>query len=185
MKNLITNKSIAIIGNSESLFTKTQGAEIDSHDVVCRINRGIQLINPVCQGVKTDIWAYGSYKQVEDLYDLQLCSNTIHLTHLHRKIKIKGYKKKQNFYFEKTKFYIPMEVLTELEKKSTIKRPSSGLILLYYVCTCFPKSISLYGFDWKETPTWYYQEFTTPHDWMKEKMFVTKNLLNKNHINLK
>jgi len=185
MQDWFKNKSIAIIGNSKSLFTKTQGAEIDSHDVVCRINRGIYIADKQHQGLKTDVWAYGSYKQVEDLFDCIKCLNTIHLTHIDRTIKLEGFKKKQNFYFKKTKFYLPTEIIKELENTSNINRPSSGLLLLYYVFKCNPKIINLYGFDWKETPTWYYHEFETVHNWDEEKKYIKEMFLNKSYINLK
>jgi hypothetical protein len=185
MQDWFKNKSVAIIGNSESLFSKNQGKEINSYDCVCRINRGIQIVNELSQGNKTDVWAYGSYKQVEDLFNEINCEKTLHLTHIDRTIRTDGFKKKQEYKFNKTKFYLPLSIIKDLAVNCNIHRPSSGLLLLYYVSLCDPGYVALYGFDWKETPTWYYNEFETVHRWADEKKFIEDNFLNKKNVELK
>ena len=51
-------KSIAIVGNSESLCSKNLGSNIDDHDVVVRFNRAMPRRNAkVTHGRRTDIWS--------------------------------------------------------------------------------------------------------------------------------
>ena len=60
INKIFYQKSVALVGNSESLLTKEYGNLIDSYDVVCRINRGIENIinNPISSGTKIDILFY-------------------------------------------------------------------------------------------------------------------------------
>jgi hypothetical protein len=43
MKEWFEGKTVALIGNAMSLFEKTYGEEIDSHDVVVRLNKAAML----------------------------------------------------------------------------------------------------------------------------------------------
>jgi hypothetical protein len=182
MQDWFKNKSVAIVGNSESLFSKNQGEEIDSHECVCRINRGIQIINESCQGKKTNIWAYGVESIIEDIYNDFKGPKTIHLGSKKRGVRVEGFKLKQWEKHPFTDFYVPLPQVQSLYDKFGYDRLSSGLILLDYVYSCNPKKILLYGFDWKQTPTWYYHELETVHRWDDEKKFVTNNFLNKGNI---
>jgi hypothetical protein len=185
MLDWFNNKTIAIVGNSESLFSKNQGLEIDSHDVVCRINRGISIIDKSHQGLRTDIWAYGIFKHIEDIYEMFKGPKTIHLSPKKRRTRVEGFKLKQWEHHSYTDFYLPISQIEELYFKFNYDRISSGLLLLNYIDSCNPKFINLYGFDWKITSTWYFHEFKTVHKWEEEKKFVQKNFLNKNYIKLK
>ena len=48
---------IAIVGNGRSLVTSEFGQEIDSHDLVIRMNLFYKLLDKKITGVKTDVWA--------------------------------------------------------------------------------------------------------------------------------
>jgi len=185
MFELFNRKHIAIVGNSQSLFDFSYGLEIDSHEVVCRINRGVIIKDYKVQGTKINVWAYSILRIVEDLFSKVKCHNTIHLSEKHRKTRVDGKKLKQFQAHAQTKFWYPMETLKELQQALNYDRPSSGLILLYLVYRCNPASINLFGFDWKKTPTWYFQESITEHNWQLEKKFVKENFLNKSNITLK
>lgn len=57
LKDLIDNKSIAIVGNSGCELGRGYGSEIDSHDLVCRMNN--YVVHPAFTpdyGEKEDIW---------------------------------------------------------------------------------------------------------------------------------
>lgn len=42
---LLIDKSVAVVGNAQHLFERRYGTEIDSHDVVVRINRAAMLLS--------------------------------------------------------------------------------------------------------------------------------------------
>lgn len=184
MKKYFKQKTVAVVGNSMSLFEKDYGSSIDKNDIVIRINRGILIKDESKQGKKTDVWAYATERVVSDLFSLNLCSNTIHLSKKQRFYKNPNYKKKIYEGHPCSKYYIPLDVLEKLNQDLTFTIiPSSGLIITYYLSCCDPKEVNLYGFDWKETPTWYRNK-KDDHDWNTEKNFFLNFLLTKTNINL-
>lgn len=185
MLNWFQNKSIAIVGNATSLFSNNFGEEIDSYEIVCRINRGVIIKDRSSQGSKIDVWAYSISRLVEDLFDSVSCKNTIHLSHKHRKTKVAGEKLKQFRPHKYTKFWYPLDKLATLTQSLESTTPSSGLILLDLIFQSNPKNVTLYGFDWKKSPTWYFQESSTEHNWKLEKEYIENTYLNKEHIILK
>ena len=54
-KDYIHNKTIALVGPAKYMENTNLGSEIDNHDVVIRINRGIELNNTEHIGSKSDI----------------------------------------------------------------------------------------------------------------------------------
>ena len=62
--------TVAVVGNATSLFDKRYGQDIDSHDVVIRINRAAQFLNISKEynrshGIRTDIWCMWRHKEYE------------------------------------------------------------------------------------------------------------------------
>lgn len=178
MKQWFENLNIAVVGNSKSLFDHNYGNAIDDNDVVCRINKGINIIDTKSQGTKTTVWGYAVTRIVQEEIAKYQFDKTIHLTRKHRKSRIDGYKNKQFEVESCTKFYYPLSNLDNLCKKLGHQQPSSGLILINHILESNPKQVRLFGFDWKETSTWYFQEATTEHDWHLEKLFIETNFLN-------
>ncbi len=54
--SVFKGKRVALVGNSANLLKTSLGEEIDQHDVVVRLNRGM-LLNPAAQGDKTTVYA--------------------------------------------------------------------------------------------------------------------------------
>lgn len=53
---------------------------------------------------------------------------------------------------------IKQDIIKTVDAQLNINKkfvPSTGLRLLHYISLCSPKSVDVYGFDWKETPTFY------------------------------
>jgi hypothetical protein len=202
-------KKVAIVGNATSLFEQSYGKDIDSHDVVVRINRAA----PICflknkremkktQGLRTDVWAFSfadTMKIELDEYH-SVCDKLIQMND-QKKNKIE-----HNFHFEcmsgddikvlikslndmkkdMDKNFIREEMkkinydekfrhikkhraylLQDIMQQDLLKRlnmqlsanktfvPSTGLRVLEYISKCDPLLVNVYGFDWKETPTFY------------------------------
>ena len=61
---MVEGKSVAVIGNAQSLFNKNYGNLIDSHVLVIRFNKpanlyiGEEYDNSISHGKKMDIWAF-------------------------------------------------------------------------------------------------------------------------------
>jgi hypothetical protein len=68
----------------------------------------------------------------------------------------------------------PINLWNNLFEKLGNHRPSSGLMLIHFLCTLFESTpIHLYGFDFKESPTFYTKvENPGPHDWAQEAVLV-------------
>lgn len=183
MKEWFENKDIAIVGGASGLFTSFYGEKIDSHEVVIRLNRGIIIKDKKHQGTKTNYWAYPHPLKLTDIRNKFNCK-TIHLQDIYREQE------------PKSDFYLPTKIIDELYERKTqygksktkaiTDKPSSGLMLLYYLTKCETKEISLYGFDWKKTSTWYdhKQSRTVDHNWETEEKFVKNDLLSHHNIRI-
>jgi hypothetical protein len=51
------------------------------------------------------------------------------------------------------------------------KKPSTGLRVLDYVYRSNPKTMVVYGFDWKETFSWHERRVCVAHDFKEEKRY--------------
>ena len=176
---IFQNQDVAIVGNSTSLFNQKNGNLIESTDIVCRLNKGIRIKDPIAQGRKTDVWAYGDFSLIESIFDNYNCQNTIHLS---------KNKRKQTTTKKNSKFFYSLNYLNLLEKRLNWEWPSSGLMLLDLVYNCNPKNIFLYGFDWKKTLTWHNTDMENSiknvHNWSAEENIIKNFYLRQANIKL-
>lgn len=148
MKEWFQNKSVALIGNAMSLFHSSYGKEIDSHDVVVRLNKAAMLINSFdaeqSHGTRTDIWIFWSVHEYHKYFKEHTQIKKMHAGHQSRTSnKIKD-----------VDFIYPDTLYQKLKPLAgSRKNPTTGLIAIDYILHCDPKSLYVYGFDWKKTPT--------------------------------
>ena len=166
--NLFDQNSIAIVGNAQSLFGKNLGSVIDSYDVVCRFNAGAHIIDAKQQGSKTDIVFVNGLKPQLPKFK----TTTIHTSLRHR---ING--KSPCCDYE-----IPIKDNLELIELYEHNRPSSGLMALHYISKFSPSKVGIFGFDFKETKTFYHDSDKDnlkyqPHNKNKEKEYINKVFL--------
>jgi len=209
MNTWLDGKSVAIVGNAESMFKMFHGSEIDAHDVVIRINRSASICynkqydNLIeTHGLKTDIWAFSfadtmknelnefhsvtdkliqmnpasknkvpfgfQFESIlrQDVTELNERLNTfkrkMENTYVRRELEKMEYDEKFR-YIKRHKSYLLESVMkADLVKrtKSTINvnveyKASTGMRVLDWVTKFSPSSVRVYGFDWKETPTFY------------------------------
>lgn len=171
MLDWFKGKDVALVGSAGALFDQKYGAQIDQHEVVVRINRGVIIKDKDAQGTKTDYWAVGKPKTVQDLIDTHTYKGNIHLS-----VGDRGKK------HPKIDYYIPMKTLNSLIGELGHKKPSSGLMILYHIYMSNPKSLSLYGFDWNKSGTWYHIPWSAPHDWGREERFIRKKYLSQENV---
>jgi hypothetical protein len=83
---------------------------------------------------------------------------------------------------------ISESALNEIKNLFAPKKITTGFRILHYITKFNPKSVDVYGFDWKETPTYYINYKSTAdqgHDYIKEKEYCFKHYFNTGKFNLK
>lgn len=181
MKEWFEDKSVAVVGNASSIFNKNFGSFIDSHDVVCRINKGVLIIDENCQGKKIDVFAFAGLKKFQYILELinvdkvlftspRKQEEALKISNL-RVYPIEWRNELKNVLISYDKNYIPDIESPGPGEKGEIKKPSAGICLLDYISRMNPKSVSIFGFDWKATPTYYELKggSKTAHDYVFEK----------------
>ena len=185
MKEWFQGKTVAIVGNAMSLFDKEYGSEIDSHDVVVRLNKAAMLYDRYdaekSHGNRTDVWMFwrtGEYKTNFSRIDKRV--KKMHMS----------YQERNQAYTKECDFIYPDTLHRALKQKvGKHNNPTTGIMAIDYVYSCDPAMISIYGFDWKETPT-----YTDPdrkaekqcfHDFPAEKQYVHEFFLTKPNVFLR
>lgn len=200
-------KNVAVVGNSQSLFDRSYGEDIDKHDVVIRFNKPASfMMKDVKQthGSKTNIWMFwtvGAFYR--DVMENVTASSLIKNQFLENKNIRKG-QIRVNSHTTLSKKYIdytmPNSVYSslklELKQRSEYKpAPSVGMSTLAWLHKCDPASVSIYGMDFKATPTFSeadkFQEDMNGlydsrcnHDFLAEKQFVDKYILTDRRFKL-
>lgn len=137
LKNFIKNKTVAIVGNSSKILEKTQGAEIEKHDIVIRFNKGFPQGKPKALGKRTDILFLA-------------CT----LSNLELKIFNATYTvKRSNLCQNVCNFDLSSLDRRQLKQGSAL--PSTGFVAINFALSANAKSIDLYGFDFFKSPTYY------------------------------
>ncbi len=117
-------KTIAVVGNASSLFDTQYGNLIDSYDEVIRFNLGI-IQTLISQGTKTTIIAY-SYRKLAHCFPKGICYW-------------------RTLQFEERKY---LKIIFNA-------KPSNGAVILERLKNKNPTNeVSIFGFDWNQTPTW-------------------------------
>lgn len=156
MQSYVENKSIAVIGNAQSLFDFQYGSEIDDHEIVIRINNSAifydELSSRHSHGTKFDVWAFWDYLRTATMHDSYKTPRmSQYLDSKYNKLDLNMGSKEKPFIFNEEEFGIETKKNLCLETGN----PSAGLSVLYLLNTLNPKIINVYGFDFKRTKTFY------------------------------
>jgi hypothetical protein len=185
MKEWFEGKRVAVVGNAMHLFDREYGREIDSHDVVVRINRAAVLYTEHeatnSHGQRTDVWIFwntGEYKSMFPKIDPKI--KKMHA----------GHQGRSHNNISQVDFVYPDSLYKVLKPKAGKHgNPTTGLILLDYLSTCNPALVSVYGFDWKKTPTFtdpkMKRERHCPHDYRTEREYCMKTFFSRDDFVLK
>ena len=184
-KKWFKDKSIAIVGNSKHLLSCSHGENIDSHDVVCRINRSFKIIPP---RTNKYIRHYGTKTNF-------LFVNLIRTSgHSHNVREMGPYKIIQTTACEVPPKY--SKIVSAVVDGSTIKelsdqlsmKPSTGLRVLYIISKCDPKMVSVFGFDWKQKAPSFYGHHddwsASQHDFKEEQEYCNNYFFSSDNWNL-
>ena len=175
VQSIVYNKKIALIGNASSIFNFDFSKQIDSCDVVVRMNAGY-IKNHKAQGIRTDILAL-SLAIAEDDIVKNFNPKIVIWATSKRKMMPKSYK-----YSTFKLFMHPLLVWLRLRIKLKA-RPSTGAIVANYIYSkCNPQKIEMYGFDFFKSKTFYnLKHHLGPHVPCYEEEFF-KNLISSGKV---
>jgi len=162
MRAFIEGKSIAVVGNAQSLFGAGLGPQVDQHDVVIRMNKGF-ITDPVSQGHRTDIVSLTP--ELSEVETIERFDPTLFLFLIHRVRHFNLYRPET---IKRTAFYAWRYWLSD--RNQIGRRPSSGFMMISYLLrlNC-AKNITLYGFDFGKSQTFYNPaDYKTPHNYTRE-----------------
>lgn len=174
LQNYLKDKTIAIVGNAQSIL-EIKHPEIDASDVVIRINKGFPQGKEKYLGSRTDILALAvplGMARIKEKFNPK-CIIWINVKNANPTPVKTG-----------NLFIYPQTFWDDLY--CTLKSyPSTGCMvtdLILNRCNCKAKKVFLYGFDFWKTGTWYHREQNYypphPHNPKKEEAYIT-GLLNR------
>lgn len=153
IKDSIKGKTVAIVGNAQSLFERTYGEDIDDHGFIVRFNKGF-ITRPECQGTRTNflILACPMSNKDIDSFGAEFVAN----------------RSASSSYGNKVPYTIG-SIERQNMKNFLGAQPSTGFMAID-ICLYFgAKSIDLYGFAGNESPTFYNPiGYKTQHNYDKE-----------------
>jgi hypothetical protein len=193
IRDYFKNKTVAVVGNAESLFGTQYGSEINDHDVVIRINTPAIFYDDLSprysHGTRLDVWVmwdslkFRTNKVKNSRLDSFLYSNRYQLLDLNMSDRTDGFKWNDEY--------------VDIDKNRILKEtgnPSSGLILLSILNELDTSAINVYGFDFKKTPTFSDQNHCVDenrfdsfyrHNYKFEEQYAKQKFFSQNRFTLK
>lgn len=151
----IKDKRVAIVGNARSLFMDKYGSEIDKNDVIIRFNKGF-ITQPESQGTNTTVLILGCEinKPEIDRYNAMFTVN-------------------RSGHYRNAVEYTISNFDRKLLFDKLGSQPSTGFMAVDLCLTAQAKKISLFGFDWGRTDTFYNPKgYETQHDYFQEEKVI-------------
>jgi hypothetical protein len=166
LRPLFEGKTVALVGNAQSLFGGGLGPEIESAAVVARMNFGF-VSSSNDQGWRTDALFFATKMSHSKALELFGCSRFIWSSPKRDTIALGFLLRPQSIAF------VPLEDARRLEAQLNA-RPSTGLVALHLLLNRMGAAqVRLYGFDWKATKTFYETTiFRNVHAWENERDLV-------------
>lgn len=171
LEQTMAGKSVAIVGNAQSILAGDYGAEIDEHDVVVRINLGLTDRLPRdAVGSRTTLWATARY------WPLWPCDEMLFM-----KLTKTGDRDWERFRQTTPTSIAMTRWPSEYEvdcKRFVGADPGTGIRLLWWLKTkCHPRIVQVYGMDcWKTISHWSGRHNTPNHSPELERKAMEKLL---------
>lgn len=167
-----------MVGNASSQSQKKQGTEIDSHDVVIRMNRAAGLFDgadvAVSHGVKSDVWCvWDANDRRLGPHLAQFAGWVLHVSNENQKT-------------SPADWCMPPERFLAVKSLLGVWLPSSGFLLLNLLADCRPKTVDVYGFDFKRSASHGYDKILTyPHRFDIEEDHCQQHIFTRPGFSLK
>jgi len=177
LETLINKKTIAIIGNANSLINSSFGEEIEKNDIVIRLNDGKKPSN-MSHGQRTDILAVSKKITKDQLTNI--CPKIL----IWMTPKIKRLSLEMANYSE---FILYDKKYVDRLADKLGSRPSTGVMVIDMVEKLNPRIINLYGFDFFESKSMSgsREAKNVPHDFLNEKKYILKLISSRDNIFLR
>lgn len=160
--------SVAIVGNGPNLLGKELGKQIDSHDIIVRMNFFHTKGYEQDTGTETDIWVTGANEAYVDKKLDQTPKNILSIlksSSLQNKITflptIEKIEERLNKDYKEF-IAIPAEQQTLAEVKCLTETPSTGMRSISFIVNICEKNVDLYGFDFFRTTAHHYYDVNCP-----------------------
>lgn len=151
-KIFMRGQSVAIVGNSVNILKQNYGSLIDAHDRVIRFNKGWPDRNPAALGSRTNYLFLACTLTNAELQRFGNCTTTI----------------KRSPLCKNTCAY-SVEAQDRRQLKQGSSQPSTGFIAINLALAADAKKISLFGFDFFKSPTYYNEpNYKTLHNGFAE-----------------
>jgi len=160
MYDIIKDENILVIGNSVSIDENKLKIELDKKPITCAFNKGVDKYNP-------DIALFN----ISEYWLNKIHRSNVRglVTH----VSPKGRPAKDS------DFEIPLDFI-DILRKTVGPRPSAGCIVNTFLSMkdLRVKGVTLIGFDFKATPTWYDLDRTEePHNYALEREYTLNTLV--------
>jgi len=159
----ITGKKVAIVGPAKYMEGSKLGKEIDSHDIVVRINRGIESIVKFSEdiGLRTDLYYSCLIERAQQtgILDIDLMKS-LGIKHIIAPpdSNMKGMASSTKLHslvnnnkIEEIKKEIPLTIIDHVFHSYLAEnidcKPNTGFLAIYDLLRRNPKSLSIYGFS--------------------------------------
>ena len=161
----VLQDEINVIGNAKSIFNYEYGELIDQHTTI-RFNRA-QIINEKSQGKRWDFLASSEVNTFLMYNNTQPPFHSLIFT----PTKFKHKTKYEKINFDTELYTLPDRIYKDLTLQIQ-SVPSTGLLILSYLDGIKGIKVNIFGFDWKQTPTFYETREKGNHNFEREKEIV-------------
>jgi hypothetical protein len=169
LQDYLNKKTICLLGNSNSILKTPKN--IDSYDIICRINKGSPLRKEKFIGSRTDVLFLST--KMEDI-DITKNFHPKYVVWINKNSSL------QNNWLSQQVIKTSSEDWIEVKEKLTTL-PSSGCVSIYFLIKYINFiRLDIYGFDFFKSGTWYHNLKNQPwHNGNLEEKFI-KNLITTN-----
>jgi hypothetical protein len=166
LRALVEGKTVALVGNAQSLFDGEFGTEIEAAAIVARMNFGAVRCE-AHQGRRTDILFFATKMKRAEAMRVFGCRTFVWASPKRLFIDVRFLVHRKEIAF------VPLADADRLAVRLGA-RPSTGLVALHLLLNRLGAGeVRLYGFDWKQTPTFYEDSILrNVHDWEAEAVLV-------------
>jgi hypothetical protein len=180
---LFRGKTVALVGNSVALSNHCFGDAIDSHDIVCRVNKGPMLTTDAEKyGSRTDVLFYSNHQVLKDedsdILDYLSADTKLVCRHDTETFDWPTHRISKHFYnyvveisgYEDSNLH--RKKIRKLSHR--MQWPTNGLLAACYLQDCSASKISLFGFDWNQNKTFYKDQKKKEkmHNWSLEENYL-------------